>query len=100
MADRGDNRAQRSDRLPVLSFLGRPGPDASTGTGGFLSAVIAGSLILVLAKDKACSNLVALRQQSLRRRYHAIEKTWRAASSRSAVAMAGCDPANAVMGSA
>ena len=49
MADRGDNRAQRSDRLPVLSFLGRPGPDASPGTGGFLSAAIAGSLILVLA---------------------------------------------------
>lgn len=49
MADRGDNRAQRSDRLPVLSFLSRPGPDTSTGTGGFLSAVIAGSLILVLA---------------------------------------------------
>ena len=49
MADRGDNRAQHSDRLPVLSFLSRPGPDTSTGTGGFLSAVIAGSLILVLA---------------------------------------------------
>ena len=49
MADRGDNRAQHSDRLPVLSFLGRPGPDASPGTGGFLSAAIAGSLILVLA---------------------------------------------------
>lgn len=49
MADLVDKRMQRSDRLPLLSFLGRSSSDQSSGPDGLLSAVIAGSLILVLA---------------------------------------------------